>query len=346
MKVYYVGSNYDGCYYVRCLLPQRENGWDGQIKSFLIQPDSPETMFRKSMDADVIVFHRPDQKAKVEAIKLLKEAGKKIVVDNDDTYVPDSGADVPTFGRKKEILDAINENLNEAYKLADLVTASTDFLADEFRKLNPNVVTLKNCIDPEDWSEPKRNEGDKIRVGLIGSVTTADYKEIKKVLKYLSDNPKYQLVVFGLPPKGDDTKILQDVMKEHIEFWEGLNIEWQPLVNIQEYKYVLNELKLDIALIPRTNNYFNKCKSNLKYLELSMCEVPCIVSSFKDSPYENDKVIKCETEDEWFDALKTLGDKESRRKLGIIAKEHVLKEYNIQDKATLWEQTYKQICEK
>lgn len=340
MKVYYIGSNYDGCYYVRCLLPQRENGWDGQIKSFLISPDSPEMMMKKSMNSDIVVFHRPDQKAKVEVIKLLKQAGKKIVVDNDDTYLPDSGADVPTFGRKKEILDAINENLNEAYSIADLVTASTDILAEEFKKHNPNVVTLKNCIDPDDWSEPKRNEGDKIRVGLIGSVTTADYKEIKNVLKYLSDSPIHQLVVFGLPPKGEDTKILQEVMKEHIEFWESLDIEWQPLVNIQEYKYVLNELKLDIALIPRTENYFNKCKSNLKYLELSMCEVPCIVSSFKDSPYENDKVIKCENEQDWFSALNYLENKEFRRELGIIAKEHVLKEYNIQDKASLWEEEY------
>lgn len=344
MKVYYVGSNYDGCYYVRCLLPQRENGWDGQIKSFIIAPDNPNTMFQKAMASDVVVFHRPDQKAKVEAMKLLKQAGKKVVFDNDDTYLPDSGADVPTFGRKKEILDTINENLNEAIKVADLVTASTDFLAEEYKKLNPNVVTLKNCVDPEDWSEPKRNEGDKIRVGLIGSVVTADYKEIKPILKYLSDSQDHQLVVFGLPPKQDDTKVLQKVMKEHIDFWETLDIEWQPLVNIQEYKYVLNELRLDLALIPRTDNYFNKCKSNLKFLELAMCEVPCAVSTFKDSPYENDTVIKCKTEEDWMKAINLT--KEELRKLGKTSKEYVLREYNIQDKAELWEQAYNTICEK
>lgn len=344
MKVYYVGSNYDGCYYVRCLLPQRENGWDGQIQSFAIAQDSPETMLRKSMQSDVIVFHRPDQKAKVEAMKLLKQAGKKVVFDNDDTYLPDSGADVPTFGRKKEILDSINANLKEALEVADLVTASTDVLAEEYKPFNDNVVTLKNCIDPDDWLEPKRNEGDKIRVGLIGSVTTADYKEIKPILKYLSDSPDHELVVFGLPPKRDDTKVLQEVMKEHIDFWESLNIEWQPLVNIQEYKYVLNELKLDLALIPRTENYFNKCKSNLKFLELSMCEVPCAVSTFKDSPYENDTVIKCKTEEDWMNAINM--SKEELRKLGKTSKEYVLKEYNIQDKAILWEQAYNNICEK
>lgn len=338
MKVYYVGSNYDGCYYVRCLIPQRENGWDGQIRTFLIPADSPEVMFKKAMEADVIVFHRPDQRVKVEAMKALKEAGKKVIFDNDDTYRPDSGADVPTFGRKKEILDQINRNLTEAVQIADLVTASTEFLTEEYKALNPNTITLKNCIDPEDWSEPKRNEGNKLRVGLVGSVTTADYKEIKPVLQFLSNSPEHQLVVFGLPPKQDDTKILQEVMKEHIDFWESLDIEWQPLVNIQEYKYILNNLKLDLALIPRTDNYFNKCKSNLKFLELAMCEVPCATSTFKYSPYENDPVVKCETLEDWMDAI-TLPHTQLR-KLGKTAKEFVLKEYNIQDKAYLWHNAY------
>ena len=338
MKVYYVGSNYDGCYYVRCLLPQRENGWDGQIKSFLVQPDSAEQMFQKAMQADVVVFHRPDQAVKVQAMKLLKEAGKKVVFDNDDTYQPDSGVQTTMFGSKRKILDSINTNLIEAVEVADLVTSSTEFLAEEYKPHNKNVVTLKNCIDPEDWGAPKRSDSDKIRVGLIGSVTSADYTEIKPILKFISESPNHQLVVFGLPPKGEETKILQEVMKEHIDFWESLDIEWQPLVNIQEYKYVLNELKLDLALIPRTDNYFNKCKSNLKFLELSMLEVPCAVSTFKDSPYENDTVVKCVTEEDWMNAINL--PKEELRKLGKTAKEFVLKEYNIQDKAYLWYNAY------
>ena len=338
MKVYFIGSNYDGCYYVRCLLPQRENGWDGQIKTFLIPADSPETMFQKAMEADVVVFHRPDQRVKVEAMRMLKEAGKKVVFDNDDTYLPDSGVDVPMFGRKREILDSINVNLNEAIQIADLVTASTDFLRDEYLKLNPNSITLRNCVDPETWTEPKRNEGDKIRVGLVGSVVTLDYKEIKPILKFLSDSPHHELVILGLPPKVEETKILQEVMKEHVDFWETLNIEWHPICHVSEYQYVMNELRLDLALIPRIDNYFNKCKSNLKFLEHSMCEVPCAVSTFKDSPYENDPVIKCETEEDWMNAINM--SKEELRKLGKTAKEHVLMEYNIQDKAFLWHNAY------
>ena len=340
MKVYYIGSGYDGCYYVRCLLPQRANGWDGQIKSFVTPQDSNEVMFQEAMQSDVIVFHRPTERNKVEAMKLLKEYGKMVVMDNDDTYIPDSGVQTVMFGNKRKILDTMNQNLKEAARVADLVTCSTEWLANEYRELNPNVEVLKNCIDPDDWEKPKRNEGNKIRVGLVGSVTSADYTEIKNVLKFISDSPDYELIVFGLPPKQENTKFLQETLKEHIDFWESLNIEWQPLVEAVDYKHVLNELRLDIALIPRTDNYFNKAKSNIKYLEMSMLEIPCIVSSFKDSPYENDRALKCETEEDWFSALNYIENKHYRQELGIIAKEHVLKEYNINTLAINWEKAY------
>ena len=41
-------------------------------------------------------------------------------------------------------------------------------------------------------------------------------------------------------------------------------------------------------LIPRGENYFNRCKSNIKFLEASMCEIPVIAQSFttNDSPYD------------------------------------------------------------
>jgi glycosyltransferase involved in cell wall biosynthesis len=347
MKVYYIGSNYDGCYYARCLLPQRANGWDGQLKSLLSTKDDPETMFRKAMDSDVIVFHRPDQRNKVEVIPLLKQAGKKVVLDNDDTYLPDTGVQTIMYGKKRKILESIERNIKEAAAMCDLITVSTDWLKKEYDSVNDNVVVLPNTVDPDDWGTPKRNEGDKIRIGLVGSVTSADYVEIKPVLKSLSDDPKIQLVVFGLPPSTKDTKMINNLFKEHSDFWHSLNIEWQPLVNISEYKQTLNDLKLDVALIPRTDNYFNRAKSNIKFLEMAMLEIPCIVSDFSDSPYSQDiHLLKCKNLDEWYNNIELIKDRNFRRELGAKAREYVEDKYNINNLAHLWEDNYKKICEK
>ncbi len=53
----------------------------------------------------------------------------------------------------------------------------------------------------------------------------------------------------------------------------------------------LNELKIDIFLLPRKDNYFNRYKSNLKFLEASMVEAMYISQGFLDnqSPYEQNE---------------------------------------------------------
>jgi glycosyltransferase involved in cell wall biosynthesis len=113
----------------------------------------------------------------------------------------------------------------------------------------------------------------------------------------------------------------------------------------------LNSLKLDMMIIPREDNYFNRAKSNLKFLEASMFEIPCIVSGFADgkSPYqvnpEDQKYLKLVMDNsKWIEEIeKMIADKEGRRELGRKAREYVIKNYKIEDKAHLWEEAYSKI---
>jgi glycosyltransferase involved in cell wall biosynthesis len=346
MKVYFVGNGYDGCYYVRCLQPLIHNGWDGTKTSLASQRATPEQMFQGAMNADVVVFQRPSDEMRVQVVDLLKQAGKIVVFDNDDTYKPNSG--VPFQMAHAENIEKIDKNLMDFVKKADIVTTTTEFLAEEYREHNKNVYVLPNCIDPDDWDEPLKNESDKVRIGLVGSVTlNGDYDIIVPLLKQLSERKDVQLVVFGLPPKGDAFKVMQESHKKEIEFWNSLNIDWQPLVGMNDYFETLNELRLDIMLIPRAENYFNKCKSNLKFLEAAMLEIPVIASSFSDgnSPYDKDidgtNGLLCKTLDDWQVAIDTLvNNKEIRQEMGKNAKEYVLKNYDIKSHANNWKKLY------
>jgi glycosyltransferase involved in cell wall biosynthesis len=347
MKVYFIGNGYDGCYYVRCLQPLIHNGWDGMKTSLSSPKASAEQMFQGAMNADVVVFQRPDSKEKVKVAELLKQSGKVVVFDNDDTYKSDSG--VPNVMINKDLLEEINGNIMDFVKKADIVTTTTEFLAQEYREYSDNVHILPNCIDPDDWDEPLKNETDKVRIGLVGSVTlNGDYNCIIPVLKQLSEREDVELVVFGLPPKGEKFKVMQDCHKEEIEFWNSLNIEWQPLVPQDEYFEILNELRLDTMLIPRAENYFNKCKSNLKFLEAGILEIPVIASSFSDgnSPYDKDiesgvnGFLVAQGED-WMPIInKLVNDKVLRETIGKKAKEYVLTNFNIKDHAHKWKELY------
>lgn len=341
-KVYFVGSMYDGCYFVRCLLPIIHNGWDGDKTSMRGTRNDSTRSFQGALGSDIVVFHRPDDKAKVEAMKLLKEHGQKVVFDNDDTY---KSVDAMKFQDK---LDERAGYLDEAIKVADLVTTSTEFLADEYRKLNPNVVVLPNCIDPDDWDEPIKNTNGKVRIGIVGSTAiNKDCEHIKGLLKELTERDDVEVVLFALPPKTDDYKKMRDIYAPEIKFWDSLKVEWQSFVPQPDYMETLRQLKLDMMLIPREDSYFNRCKSNLKFLEASILEIPVIAQGFKDgkSPYQGTgdslHMFIADTEDEWRHWVNFLIDNPQEREImGAEAKEYVLDNYNIHDKWINWQTTY------
>lgn len=350
MKTYFVGNRWDGCYYVRCLLPLQANGWDGYLRALGGERDDAPTMVDKIMKADIIVFQRPDQKDKTEMIRILRENGKKVVFDNDDTYRPDSGFPQIMVGTNKKLVTEINEELYKNVKQADLVTTTTVTLAEEYRKINPNVVVLPNCIDPFDIPEPKRNEGNKVRIGLTGSVGYDDFKIIQPYLEELSKRDDVQLVLFSLSlPKYTNERV-KTLYKDAYDFVKSKNIEWHTHVPMAEYFEKLNDLELDIMLIPRRETYFNKCKSNIKYLEAGALEIPVIASTFEDSPYndlngENGLLAKDEKEfREHTERL--IADKELRRKIGKNAREYVYENYNIEKVGKLWEIAYETLLNK
>jgi glycosyltransferase involved in cell wall biosynthesis len=302
------------------------------------------------MANDILVFQRPDEMNRLNVAKLLKQAGKKIVFENDDTYKIDGVAMKQMLGLDAKLQEK-NEALDEFIKEADLVTTTTEFLAEEYRKLNPNVVVLPNCVDPTDWDEPQRNEGDKVRIGLVGSVTSnGDFDSAREALEALNKMPNVQLVMFGLPAKSEETKEVTKLYKEEFDFWNTLNIEWQPFVPMEDYFDTLNNLKLDIMLIPRKDNYFNRCKSNIKFLEAGMLEIPCIAQGFPDgnSPYDADidgkNGILIKDNSKWLEEIMRLvNDKKLRRSMGKKAKEYVLSKYDIKNNAIKWQKAYESI---
>jgi len=354
-KVYYVSSGNMGCYIVRCLLPLVANGWDGDTVSINFHAKTPEDKMRAANDANIIVFHRPESADKLELIRLLKKKGKKIVIDNDDTYKDHESVKLNEYFTKERVargLAKVNSIYDAAVIEADLVTCTTEVLAEEYRKLNPNVVVLPNCVDPFYFDEPLRNESDVIRIGITGSViTSTDLDVVAPIIRHYEHDKRVRIVCFGLPPNRLDNPKVASVYKDEYKFMDSVDVEWHPAVNADRYYEKINSLKLDMMIMPREDNYFNRAKSNLKFLEASMFEIPVIATGFLDgkSPYqanpEDQKYMKIVMNNEgWVEAIEELiNDKELRLKMGKEAREYVVENYNIEDKAILWERAYESI---
>lgn len=346
MKILFLNGSYPFCYYYRGYLPAV---YSGQIcvQEFIRTYKMPDAKVIQAManKADVIVFQRPQELHQLDLAVGLRKLGKKIIFENDDTY---SGLPLERLNNQKEIDLAvqINKNLQSFLKFADGAIASTETLGEEYKKINPNTVVLKNCIDPLDKLICKKNTTGKLRVGLIGSVTSNDdYLHIKDQLRRLDARDDITLVVMGV--KNRDGSFLP-TMKEDHDFWASLkNVEWHTYVPVTQYMSKVSSLALDVAIIPRKDHYFNKCKSNVKFLEMSLLGIPVLAQDFDGSPYREDKdYLTLVSEDEdWYNKVIEL--KENREKFlstANLAKEYVLKNYNIATYCHEWVKQIEKLC--
>ncbi len=353
MKIFYIPGSYNFCYYYRGYLAGVYT--NQSVVSEILRKDmdvSGANYFERAMQADIICFQRPQTKAAIDLAKLLKKKGKKIVMDNDDTY---SGIPLARLGSEKRVAIAqeINANLNEFCRIADGITTSTKLLAEEYGKINPNVVVLKNTIDPLDKFPCKKNTTGKFRVGLVGSVTSNDdYVHIKDQLRALDERGDITLVVLGV--KFSDGKVMPS-MQEDYDFWASLkNVEWHPVCPVTEYMMNVANLALDLAIIPRKDHYFNKCKSNLKFLDMSLLKIPVLAQGFADglSPYQgvDEGYMTVITEDackpnQWHDKILEIKDNYvTFSNLAAKAHEYVLTHYNIINYASEWQKQIENLC--
>jgi glycosyltransferase involved in cell wall biosynthesis len=329
-----------------------------------------EQALEASLWADLVVMHRPSSEEWFKFIKLMQKYGKVFVADYDDNpfktsplnpgyqyfgtspveYVwPDgkkewlwhedmiSGTGKKIFNIERNI--SFLETFRANFKKADMVTCTTEELANEFRSINPNTVVLPNVVTPEWYPAIPSWDKKEIRIGWQGGAS--HYEDlffiqpvIVDVLKKL-DNVKF--VYFG------DMRF-----KKIFDGCDQSKIEWHHWVSHDVYPYKLSLLNCDIGLCPLVDNEFNRSKSAIKWMEYSMVGMATIASNIP--PYstviEHDKtgLLCAEDTKEWYDAIELLVKSKSKTyAMAGSAKEQVMLHHNIQKKAHLWYEAYQKL---
>ena len=186
---------------------------------------------------------------------------------------------------------------------------------------NDNITVLPNFIDTKEWKF-KRKKHKKIRIGWVWSPThIPDIPVVAEALEKIYDeySDKVEIVIFG--------------RETNLFSFPTTNIKG---VRFDEYPKVFTEAGIDISICPLDDNDFNKCKSNIKWLESTMAGA-CVVAS-KVYPYEYS--IKhgktgylASTTGQWVKHLSNLIENEDKRKeLQANALREVLDKYSSGDK--------------
>jgi len=197
---------------------------------------------------------------------------------------------------------------DEQIKKSDGIIVSTPYLKKLFSKYNQNISIVPNCIDFDIWDnlKPAKNHKDKIYIGWIGGGNHFDDLElIEEPIKYILN--KYSHVRFVIAIGHEVPKFLRH---KHTVQYDLRN--WK---NIYEYPQFTKSLGFDIGLAPLRDRAFNRCKSNLKWLEYSALQIPTIASPVE--PYLGTNAYMVSNTKEWINNMELLiNNKELRLNKG------------------------------
>jgi len=221
--------------------------------------------------------------------------------------------------------------------VADVVTTTTDYLANMIKNklkehVEKDVVVLPNYLEMPIWELPTRkNYSGEIRIVWAGSCTHRnDMKFIAPVIhKICQKYPQVKFIYCG------------DV--ELIPLFKDINSEYVDAVPFRAWPAKLHSLRADIGIAPLLDNEFNRCKSNLKYLEYGICGIPSVFSDvvYSKTVKDGETGLIAKNEDEFFEKLSLLiEDHELREKIGALAYLDVKMNYDIQNHALDWLNTY------
>ncbi|WP_457570765.1 glycosyltransferase family protein [Desulfovulcanus sp.] len=211
------------------------------------------------------------------------------------------------------------------------VTVSTQELAREVSQYNKDVFVLPNLLDKRLWDRPlaEKSEhreysggGKRIKICFAGSPThQGDLEMIEQPLldvleRFIGD---VELVLFGCATK----RLMQFSSVKFFSFDDGY----------ARFVKTLFSLHLDIGLAPLEDNGFNRCKSNIKWLEYSACAAAGIYSDlppYKDVQSGRDGLLVGNSQKEWREALEFLiCNKKERIKMGYMARKRVMDEFTL-----------------
>ena len=284
-----------------------------------------------------------------------KEYGTKFILDIDDYW--DYHKNHPA--REACVFNMFPDKMMINFKLFDYVTTTTEYFKNIIKDYFPEdrIYVFENAISSNDEQfSIKKNKSDKLRLGITGgSSHTEDIKQLLEFPKYLTEKQldEIELVFCGYDTNAEKVTIDEngkivgkDKLDDKFNWW--IQTENKFYSEVKHYKRIESKdiMKgefgkiyedIDVLLVPLTNNKFNRCKSELKFIEAGFTNTAVISS--KVIPYSNFGVneedclfVKEATPQAWAKAIKKiLRDKDLLKKITDINSLRVKYSRNLED---------------
>lgn len=246
-------------------------------------------------DCDILFFSRLTLIAWDRMNQLKKKYGFKIIVDFDDYYILS-----PHQLRYKIWLEHnVAARMIEACRNADMVFVTNEQLYNVYKEFNKNVLIIPNAVPFNDQIVQKRDTYvQKLRfIYVAGASHYHDLKLLKGLFDRLRSDGDFKRkasFTFCGHDGSDTAKKMESICKIKDAYIR------RPLLPLTDY--MDHYQHGDISIAPLVDTFYNRCKSNLKYIEAASMRMPFMCSEVL--PYMN--IVGCKNTGDWYKAFKFL----------------------------------------
>jgi O-antigen biosynthesis protein len=276
----------------------------------------------RDFDGVIVCRNAAGPAALSEVARQCRRKGTALVLDLDDDLLH-----IPDERDPKRVYARVKPALRELLQTAELLTVSTTPLQTVYAPLTKKTQLVPNRLDPHLWGEPVErglppqdfNAQAALHVLYMGSPThDEDVALIERAFARLSKKHRVQLYTIGVTERPIPGVIQIAVPTARYDRF----IPWLRAV-AQHF---------DVAVAPLAETPFNRCKSNLKFLEYAACGLAVVAS--RVTPYAEtirdgeDGLLVANDDDSWFRAVESLAlSPELRRKLARTALARAQREF-------------------
>lgn len=274
--------------------------------------------------ADVILVQREAMMFGPPVIEWLttRVMRRPMILDLDDaTYVSYTS---PTYGRVANFLKWFSKT-DELIRLAQVVVCGNESIADYVSRKGTRSILVPTIVDTDIFRPANRSEGsDEVVLGWIGTHSTFPYLEsIFPVIQDLARRHRIRLRIIGA---GKDDIVVPGVKVE--------NLAWNLKREVNDFQ------SLDIGLYPIIEEFYPgwaSGKSGFKAIQYMAVGIPYVASPSGATTTIGETGVThllARTPDEWDRALEELiTNPDRRRAMGAAGREHVIKNYALEDQA-------------
>ena len=315
----------------------------------------------RSIDqADVVVIQKSGGKTtghqqELSFLETVQAHRRKMVYEIDDLLehvTPDN----PCYAEETKYHAGYAGRMRELMRACRLVTCTTPRLADEMRRITPDVRVVPNGVDLALWgagevrtaqppeaqmetssaADPVPPPDANVRIGWLCSRNhVADSDILIKPFKIIAKRHPHVTVVMA----GAFYPKLKEALGDRLEFHNGV-----PLTRYPEFA---RRLRLDIGVAPLVGTRFDAGKSPLKLLEYSALGIPGLASYV--GPYKDVDCLGSQSgltsAQRWVDALDHLIRHPSAREAVAATQRRVMSErFTLQHSSDAWLDVLREVC--